>query len=130
MTNLQGAESIMINFLWKWLLNGAIVVLLMMWFADVNFWTAAVTATVLTVIAYFIGDQMILRMSNNIVATIMDAVLALVYFLIVEYMFDFGLNFGEMVTISIVLGIAEWFFHRYFLRDDGARAAAGREKAR
>jgi hypothetical protein len=114
----------MINFLWKWLLNGVIVVLLMMWFADVNFWTAAVTATVLTVIAYFIGDQMILRMSNNTVATVMDFVLAVVYLLIVEYFFDFGLSFGEIVTIALVLGIAEWFFHRYFLRDDKARASA------
>jgi hypothetical protein len=46
-----------------------------MYFADVSFFEAAITATALTIIAYGVDDQVILRSTNNAVATIADGVL-------------------------------------------------------
>ncbi|MFD0669875.1 DUF2512 family protein [Cohnella sp. GCM10027633] len=64
------------KFVFKWLLNGVIVVTMLMMYADVSFTEAAITATVLTIIAYVLGDQLILRATNNTIATLCDAVLA------------------------------------------------------
>ncbi|WP_211237868.1 hypothetical protein [Cohnella panacarvi] len=41
----------------KWLVNGAIVVNLLVFYADVSFINAAITATALTIIAYFIATN-------------------------------------------------------------------------
>ncbi|HZG75278.1 MAG TPA: DUF2512 family protein, partial [Paenibacillus sp.] len=67
------------KFLLKALLNGVIVVPLLLWFGTVSFWEAVAAAAVLTVIAYFLGDRIILRATNNLTATIADFGLAYVY---------------------------------------------------
>ena len=101
------------KFLLKWLLNGAIVTLLLMFYADVSFIGAAATATALTLLAYFIGDQFILRSTNNFVATVSDAVLAFVFLWLSAYVWSWTLSIGEILVITALLGIAEWFIHRY-----------------
>ncbi|MFC4601664.1 DUF2512 family protein [Cohnella hongkongensis] len=100
----------------KWLLNGVIVVTLLMYYADVSFFSAAVTATVLTLIAYFVGDQMILRATNNTIATLSDAVLAFVVLWGIAYLMNWPLSAGEALVITAILGIAEWFLHRHLFR--------------
>ncbi|WP_372637678.1 DUF2512 family protein [Cohnella sp.] len=106
------------KFVLKWLLNGVIVVTMLMYYAEVSFINAALTATVLTLIAYFVGDQMILRATNNAVATISDAVLAFAVLWGAAYMMDWPLSFGEALIITAILGIAEWFLHRYVFRSN------------
>ncbi|MCD9023296.1 DUF2512 family protein [Cohnella silvisoli] len=69
------------KFVMKWILDGAVVVLLLMYFADVPFIEAVIAVTALTIIAYGVGDQVILRSTNNAVATLADGVLG---FLTVE----------------------------------------------
>lgn len=103
------------KFILKWLLNGAIVTLLLMYYADVPFFTAAITATALTLIAYFVGDQFILRASNNAIATLADGLLAFMVLWIAAYQMDWNLSLGEILIISAILAIAEWVFHRYIL---------------
>ena len=44
------------KFVIKWVLNGIIVTSLLMWFGDVSFWSAFIAASLLTVIAYLLGD--------------------------------------------------------------------------
>lgn len=104
------------KFILKWLINGVIVVTLLMYYADVPFIDAAITATVLTLIAYFVGDQLILRASNNAVATLCDAVLAYVILWLAASEMDWNLNMGEIFVITAILGIAEWVIHRYIFR--------------
>lgn len=101
------------KFILKWLINGAISIPLLMYYGDISFSTAAITATMLTFVSYFVGDQFILRASNNAVATISDAVLAFVLLWIASYEMNWGLNFTEMLVITLLLGLAEWFLHRY-----------------
>ncbi len=109
-------EVTTMKFVLKWLVNGAIVVSLLMYFADVSFLNALVTATVLTLIAYFVGDQLVLRTTNNAVATVSDAVLAYVILWFAADQMNWDLSSGEILAIAIVLGIAEWFIHRYVLQ--------------
>lgn len=103
----------MMKFVLKWLINGVIVVTLLMYYADVSLINAAITASALSVIAYFVGDQMILRATNNTVATLADAVLAFMLLWIAALMMNWNLSFGEILVITAILGVAEWVIHRY-----------------
>ncbi|WP_219640906.1 DUF2512 family protein [Cohnella sp. CFH 77786] len=105
------------KFLVKWLLNGAIVSLLLLYYAEIPLLTGIAAATVLTVVAYFLGDQLILRSTNNAIATFADAVLAIVYLWAAAYWMNWNLNLGEILVITAILGIAEWFLHRYVFND-------------
>lgn len=106
----------------KILINGFIVVSLFTLFTNATFWEATISATILSVIAYMVGDQIILRTSNNTIATIADAVLAFVYLWAVAYFMNWDLSFGELVIITLILGVAEAVYHR-FLASDRSRAA-------
>lgn len=111
------------KFMIKLLLNGFFAVSLLLWFTDATFWEAAVASAVLSVIAYFVGDQLVLRGSNNAIATIVDAILVIVYFWIVAYFLNWDLSTGELLIITVVLGVIEAIFHRY-LASDRKKAAA------
>ncbi|MDQ0116204.1 DUF2512 family protein [Paenibacillus harenae] len=108
----------MIKFLLKWLINGAIVVAFLTYYADATFWNAAIAATALTVIAYLVGDQFILRTTNNLFATICDFLLAVVYFGALSYVFDWELSWGETFFLAVLIGVAEWVFHRYVFNEE------------
>jgi membrane protein DedA with SNARE-associated domain len=101
------------KFITKIVLNGIVVIPLLMWFAEASFVSATITGVALAVIAYLLGDQIILRASNNTIATIADAVLAIVFLWIVAYFMNWKINFVQLVTIGLVLGVVEAFFHRY-----------------
>jgi len=106
------------KLLMKILFNGIVVVPMLMWFAGATFATSSLAAIGLSVLAFLIGDQMILRASNNLVATLADAGLAFAYLWMVAFVFNWDLNFGEIITIVAALGVVEWFFHRYLARKD------------
>jgi hypothetical protein len=101
------------KFLVKLVVNGIIVIPLLMWFGGASFGSALVTAVALCVIAYLLGDQLILRSSNNTIASLADALIAFAFLWVVGYYMNWSLNFAELVTIAVVLGVAEAFFHRY-----------------
>ncbi|WP_159888359.1 DUF2512 family protein [Paenibacillus puerhi] len=104
----------MMKLLLKWIVNGAIVVFMLMYAAEnITIWNALVTATALTLIAYFVGDQIILRMTNNLIATISDGLLAFIFLWAAASLMRWNVTTGEIFAIAIVLGIAEWFMHRY-----------------
>ncbi|WP_372663755.1 DUF2512 family protein [Cohnella sp.] len=111
------------KFILKWLINGAVVVLLLMYFADVPFFEAAIAATALTIIAYVVGDQLILRSTNNAVATFSDGVLGFFILWIAAYSMKWDLNLGEILTISAILAIAEWVIHRYIFKPNSFKVA-------
>ncbi|GAA0380006.1 DUF2512 family protein [Bacillus horti] len=109
------------KFLYKLLLNGIVVVLFTQWFTNATFWQSIISAIVFSGLAYVVGDQLILRRSNNTVATIADAGLAFVFFWVVSNMFDWTMSFGELVILTLAIGIAEIAYHRFL--------ASGAERA-
>jgi hypothetical protein len=111
------------KFIIKLIVNGIIVIPLLMWFSEATFYQAVSTAVVLCIIAFLIGDQWILRISNNTVATIADAVLSIVFLWLVASYMNWSLSFTEILVISIILGVAEAFFHRFLGHDDRRVAA-------
>lgn len=101
------------KFVLKWILNGVIVVLLLMYYTNINFLNACITATALTLVAYFVGDQLILRATNNTIATLCDFVLAYGVLWMAADSMRLDLGTGEILIISFVLAVAEWVLHRY-----------------
>lgn len=109
--------AVLNKFLIKWVVNGVTLVLLLMMFADVSFWTAFLAATGLTIIAYVVGDQVILRSTNNTIATVADALLSFTYLYLAETFFDWDLTLGEILVICLVLGVAEAVLHRLVFQE-------------
>jgi len=104
-----------VKFLFKWVLNGIIVTLMLAWYADVTYLTAFIAASLLTVVAFLIGDMVLLPSTNNAVATISDFLLAAVYLGVIRYFYGWNLSFGEIFIISALVAWAEWLYHRYIL---------------
>jgi hypothetical protein len=105
-----------VKFIMKWIIDGVVVVLLLMYYANVTFFEAAITATALTIIAYGVGDQVILRSTNNAMATIADGVLGFFILWIAAYSMNWDIKIGQILIIAVILAIAEWFVHRYILK--------------
>ena len=100
------------KFLLKVLLNGLIVVSLLIWLTESTFMQAIVTSIIFSTIAYFVGDQMILIASNNLTASVTDALLALAYFWFITDFLQWSMALSEMIIISFALGAVEFIFHR------------------
>ncbi|HZG87225.1 DUF2512 family protein [Paenibacillus sp.] len=112
------------KFLLKLLLNGIIVVPLLLWFGTVSFWEAVLAATVLCVIAYFIGDKIILPATNNWVATIADFGLTYVYVWMVGSFLLWNISLGEAFWISLGVAAVELLFHTMIPENRKMRKAA------
>jgi hypothetical protein len=71
-------------------------------------------SVLLTVVAYLLGDLVILRRTTNIIATIADFGLAFVLlWLVGTYMINGGVNwFMASLVSAIVIGVLEAVFHR------------------
>jgi hypothetical protein len=67
-----------------------------------------------TIIAYLIGDLIILSVSNNIIATIVDIALAVITIYMFNYISGFGrISLSDSFWSALLIGIGEWFFHKY-----------------
>lgn len=111
----KGGFVVKITF--KLLLNGAIAVTILLWLTRATFWEAAIASVVLSVIAYLGGDQYVLRISNNTVATLVDAVLAFVYFWVVASLLRWNLSIGGLIFLTLFLGVGEAVYHRFLASD-------------
>jgi hypothetical protein len=103
---------------WKVLWNGIVVVPLLLLFSkETTVLEAVLTSLALTCIAYAVGDQMILRSSNNVIATVSDMLLAFFLIWMAAYYAKWTLSFTELCVICIGLGVVEYVYHRYLARD-------------
>jgi len=107
------------KFVLKAALNAVVVVPMLMWLTDATFAESMVTALLLSVIAYVIGDQVILRKTSNLVATVADAGLAFVFLWGAGWYLDWTLNMTDLVMIVAALGLVEYVFHRVLIMMDG-----------
>jgi hypothetical protein len=107
------------KFVAKWLLDSSVIALLLYHYvAGITLLTALAVSTVFTVIAYFLGDQIILRASNNTVATIADGLLTVLFLWVVGAMLNWDLSPGEILMISAITALMEWVVHRYVFGPD------------
>ncbi|AFC33495.1 hypothetical protein PM3016_6898 [Paenibacillus mucilaginosus 3016] len=100
--------------LMKLMINGLITVPFLVIFAGTSFSGAVVTSVLLSVIAYVVGDRFILKVTNNVVATVADLGLAFVFFVLVSGVTMGELSLVELLTLVAGIGVLEYYFHRTF----------------
>jgi FtsH-binding integral membrane protein len=111
-------EAALIRFLVKVVMNGIILVPLLLWYTEANVFSAIVATLLFSVIAYLVGDRLILRSSNNLVATVSDAILAVVYLWAASAVMHWSLNWGELLFTAVLLGVVELLYHFFLKRFD------------
>ncbi|MHC1684542.1 MAG: DUF2512 family protein [Clostridiaceae bacterium] len=98
----------------KFILVAIILSLILSSMTDLSLTEILSISLAVTVLAYIVGDLIILPISNNTIATIADAVLSLVVIYSYNYIYtDRVISFNTAVTAAVVLGVGEWFFHKY-----------------
>ncbi|MUG88897.1 DUF2512 family protein [Paenibacillus timonensis] len=105
------------KFLVKLLGNGIILIAMLMILSNALFISALLTALALSILAYLFGDLFVLPRTNNSIATLVDALLIFVFLWAIAANAEWTLSFGEMLTITLMVGVFEWFLHGWLLRD-------------
>ncbi len=74
-------------------------------------------ALAVTLLAYLIGDLFVLDKTNNTVATIADAGLALFTIWAFNWIMpDADISFTDALIAAAVLAVGEWIYHKYVRR--------------
>jgi hypothetical protein len=107
------------QFIIKFILVSVILEVVLNLTTDLIFGEILIISLTVTALSFLLGDLLILSRSNNIIATIVDLVLATLTIYIFNYIPGFDdVNFDDAIISSVVLGVIEWFFHRYLLKAD------------
>ncbi|MCX7747767.1 MAG: YndM family protein [Clostridia bacterium] len=83
-------------------------------FTNVSFGRGLFISLAVTVLTYIIEDQIILRRTNNAVATIMGAFITMAIILFFNYIYmDVYIDFSVALLTSVFLAVGEYVFHKY-----------------
>lgn len=105
------AIKLVVHLIWGWVALSLLF--------DVPAGDALITAAIVAVLIYVVGDLVILRKGGNMPATLVDAGSA---FLVAWFYLDFVVDVDADVLIAslvFALGVAvfEWFFHGWLLNN-------------
>ncbi|MDP4089486.1 MAG: DUF2512 family protein [Bacillota bacterium] len=113
----------------KYVMTAIILELILGSLTALTFGDILLISLVVTIIAYLIGDLLILPATNNTVATLSDAVLAFITIFAFNYYYGYTIiSYGDAIIAAVVLGVGEWLFHKYVAkvvfpdRDEGRKA--------
>ncbi|HHU86651.1 MAG: DUF2512 family protein [Pelotomaculaceae bacterium] len=117
------------SLLVKFIMIGLISVIILPLFAQISSGQAILIAVVLTVVAYLLGDLMVLPRYGNTTATVLDVVLAAVVIGLSDWMINgfVTLTPAGWVLFLGVLAIGEWLFHKY-LKTSPVRVGDAKEE--
>ncbi len=103
------------NLILKAAVIGILLVLLIPIFGRSTWSQTLITALVLVILSYVIGDLWILPKFGNVAAVIADfGIYVLGIWAMVEALPQFILTASGYWVIALALTAAEWFFHQYF----------------
>lgn len=103
----------LIALLIKFIMVLAVLEVVLSLMTELDFVQILMMSVTVTILAYLIGDLLILSVSNNIVATIADAALVFVLLYFYNYFYPGNITYSEAVAGAVVLAVGEWFFHKY-----------------
>lgn len=85
--------------------------------SKLSFSNILVVSLAVTILAYIIGDLLILPRTNNTIATLADIGLSLVTLILFDYIiYKAGISFMTALLASVIIGFGEWFYHKYIIR--------------
>ncbi|WNC12716.1 DUF2512 family protein [Brevibacillus brevis] len=103
------------NILIKLLVNGIIGIPGLYW-SGTSLTFAVVTSVVVSLIAYALGDALILPKTNNTFATTADFIMVFALFWISSYVFLQPYRLSGILLTAFVIAVAEYFYHDYLQR--------------
>lgn len=107
----------------KALVVKAIVIWAILWvvltgFYGVSFLDSTIVGVIIVVMIYILGDLLILRKIGNVVATIVDAGSAgVILWLYLYFMNDTADIWMKVLIPAVLIGLFEWFFHKWLLKE-------------
>ncbi|EST52711.1 hypothetical protein T458_17310 [Brevibacillus panacihumi W25] len=103
------------NILIKLVSNG-IVAIPGLWWSGTSLAFAIVASVIISLIAYAIGDLLILPSTNNTLATTADFILVFALFWASCSLFNQTFALSGLLLTSLIIGVEEYFFHGYLQR--------------
>ncbi|MBF8807305.1 MAG: DUF2512 family protein [Enterococcus lacertideformus] len=105
----------------KALIVKAIMIWAILWIVltglyGVSFVDSTIVGVIIVVMIYVLGDLLILRKVGNVAATIADAgSAAVILWVYLYFMNDMSNIWMKVLVPALLIGIAEWFFHKWLL---------------
>jgi membrane protein HdeD len=104
-----------LNILLKLLVNGIIAVPGLLW-SGTSLSFALVTSAVVSLVAYGLGDAVILPRTNNTFASTADFALVFSLFWLAAFVFAQPFRLSGLFLTAFAISVAEYFFHDYLQR--------------
>ncbi|MGE5528772.1 MAG: DUF2512 family protein [Patescibacteria group bacterium] len=105
-----------VNLLVKFLVTTAVIWLVGASAGRMTFGNAVLSGAVVTVILYFLWDLFLLPAIGTLATAIADGVTAgVILWIMSRLMTRFDITLGGLAAIGIVLAVAEYFLHRWFV---------------
>lgn len=101
----------------KLLVHGVMITAILVGLSNATFASAVIAALGIGIVAYLLGDLLILPRTNNMIATIGDVGLVFVMLWIFSESANWTLTLPEILLITVLAGIFEYFYHMWLLRD-------------
>lgn len=102
----------------KFVMVAVVLEVILSMLTDLTFSEILYVSATVTVLAYVIGDLLILAASNNTIATIADAGLAAFIIYMFNYIWELReISLSDALIAAVVIGIGEWFFHKYVAKN-------------
>ncbi len=91
---------------------------------NLDFFRILLLSAAVTVIAYFIGDIVIMPRAGNMTATLINLTIAFFTVFSFGYIKGFeSITITDSIVCSVLIGVSEWFFHKYLARKSRGRTA-------
>ena len=102
----------------KVLMIGVITMLVLSLFRGIRPADSIAIAIVITLVAYVLGDLVILPTYGNLAASASDGVIAfLITWLTPFVATNIPVTLGNALAVGILVGLGEWFYHKYVARE-------------
>ena len=101
----------------KFILTAVILEIFLNMMTNLTFGQILWISLIVTILSYVIGDLVTLPLSNNIIATAADVVIAFVVLYMANLWLDYStVGIFDAIINALILGVGEMFFHRYVHR--------------
>ena len=101
----------------KVLMIGVITMVVLSMFRGITPADSIYIAIVITLVAYVLGDMLILPAYGNLAASISDGIIAFLIAWLTPFVApNIPVTLGNALAVGALVGIGEWFFHKYVAR--------------
>ncbi|WP_339159744.1 DUF2512 family protein [Paenibacillus sp. FSL W8-0186] len=106
-------KRIVVKIVWSCI----ILVGLFMLMSDASFFPALLTAVGLTIFSFLLVDLFVLPRASNVLATMMDAVLAYLFIWALAANNGWSMTLMEVLTATVAVTVFEYVYHDWLIRN-------------